>query len=105
MGRIHEPGAGSGNPLTQKQHRGRALQGQNRKTVHRGDADDVDLCLQAAGALQCLESIRQPAGKRRRLRTSAACLLTEPGKRHILRQQRLLPRLQDRGSGGNPGSD
>ena len=54
------------------------MQGPKRKTVHRGDADDVDLGIQAARPVQRVESIRQPAGQGERLRTAAARLLAEP---------------------------
>lgn len=43
--------------------------------VHRRDADDVDLRLQATRVVQRLESLCQPTGQGRRLRATATRIL------------------------------
>ena len=80
------------------------MQGPKRKAVHRGDADDVDFGIQATRPVQRIKSIRQPAGQGERLRTAAARLLAEPRERHLLGQQRVLPRLPDCGRNRDQGS-
>ena len=104
MGGIPQPRIGSQQSFGQRQHRRCALQRQARTPIHCRNADDVDLCLQTARTVQCLEGIRQSTGKGRRLRTAPAGLLAELGERHLLRQRRLLPRLPDCGSGRNQAS-
>ena len=77
------------------------MQRQIGTAVHRGDANDVDVRLQAAGVVQRLEGLCEATGGRGLLRAVATRLFPQPRQRHFCGRRPLLSRLPHCRSGGN----